>query len=89
MSKKRSRSADLRKVATEAMKAFKSAGCIDFKRPLGNSDIGGDVLEIIDWEGEIATEWGPEYSDEQVAYAEKLWDDVPTYLLGLLKKAGK
>jgi hypothetical protein len=62
-------------VAREALEAISDRGELEAKRPLGNSFIAGDVLEIIGAEPEIVHDGDgdTEYSDSQIEYADELW----------------
>lgn len=54
---------------------------LDPKRPFGNSDVEGDMLELLDWEQEGDDGDGPCYSSEQREYVSGLYrDDLIPYL---------
>lgn len=42
---------------------------VNYKRPFGNSDVGGDILELLNCEPEIDGDW----SDAQLDYAMTLY----------------
>ncbi len=72
-------------VATEFFNEIIDSDLLDnIKRPFGNSDIAGDILEIIDMkpEGEDHN-----FSEEQLDYANDIYyKDMFPYLLKLLKR---
>jgi len=55
---------------------------LDGKRPFGNSDVEGDILDIIGWK------YKEEVSDEQYEYARKLYNDelIPYLQTMFIKK---
>ena len=62
------------------------APCIDPKRPYGNSNVYGDMAEILG----IFPEFGgddPDYSQEQIDYMDKLHREMETVLQILIKTA--
>ena len=46
---------------------------LDPKRPFGNSDVEGDMLELLDWEPEGDDGGGPCYSSKQRDYVATLY----------------
>ena len=53
---------------------------LDCKRPFGNSDVEGDILEIIGAEMEGDDGFDKCWSSEQREYAASLYDSLPKYL---------
>lgn len=87
------REAHLRKLAVRCLKEISSEGHLDSKRPLGNSDVEGDVLELlgikpIEEGREVESDvYCVEFSEEQVAYAAALWAAWPTWAAKALNRA--
>mgnify|MGYP001577337157 CR=1 FL=1 len=52
----------------------------DCKRPFGNSDVEGDILEIIGQEPSGDDGEGPCWSSSQREYAAALYDAVPKFI---------
>ena len=71
------RKADMLKLADAFFQALERDNCeyggwgIHDKRPFGNSDVTGDILEII----------GMKRDDEADSYADRLYDDLGAFLL--------
>lgn len=83
------RESHLRALALRALAEIAEHGELDFKRPLGNSDIAGDVLEAIgvppagreaDW---------PSFTDAQAEYAWALWEQWPKWAAAQIKRDSK
>jgi len=54
---------------------------LDCKRPFGNSDVEGDILEIIKWKPKGNDGYEACYSSEQLEYARHLYiDELIPYL---------
>lgn len=47
---------------------------LDSKRPFGNSYVQGDILDIIEFPHK------DEYSDEEIEYADNLFNELPKFL---------
>jgi len=50
---------------------------LDDKRPFGNSFVRGNILEIIGWKEEGEDD---DWTDEQLQYAEALYDELGEFL---------
>lgn len=56
--------------------AYDGAPAVDIKRPYGNSDVLGDVAEILEWEL-ITDRWGdPTMTEEQAERAKELHEQM-------------
>jgi len=53
---------------------------LDCKRPFGNSDVEGDILEIIEMEMQGDDGDGPCWSSKQRDYAGELYDSLPNFI---------
>jgi len=53
---------------------------LDPKRPFGNSDVEGDILEIIGAKQEGDDGSGPCWSSKQIAYAAWMYDNLIEWL---------
>jgi len=79
------RESHLRLVALAALKAIEAQGCLDSKRPLGNSSIELDVLEACGIEP-AGEEYGdPVFTEDQEQYAWELWTQWPSWARGRLE----
>jgi hypothetical protein len=76
------REKDLHRLAIEACNAFEYGRCeygglgLDDKRPFGNSDVEGDILEMLD---KVPLEEDEGWSHEQREYAAGLYQDLRTF----------
>lgn len=59
---------------------------VDFKRPFGNKDVTGDILEIIGTEMEGDNGDEPCWSSKQNAYAVELLKALPEFLQAMFAK---
>lgn len=72
---------DLAKLANAFFEELKISNCefgaigVDCKRPFGNSNVEGDILDIIGWEMEGDDGYDTCHSSEQRAYAYELYHE--------------
>lgn len=77
----------MKKLAIRLMKGFEpgESGGIDGKRPFGNSDIEGDVLQIIGAAPEDEEDGDAVWSERQLNMAGKAYDELPRWIISNLK----
>ena len=83
---KRDRDADMLKLELAFFDNLERDNCeygaigVDCKRPFGNSDVEGDILEIIEWEAEGDDGDSECYASWQREYASELYDGLIEWL---------
>ena len=65
------------------MQMVKEGMILDEKRPFGNSDIDGDVAELIGLDLPDEEEY-PEEFERSLEYCWELWSELPAYILSKL-----
>lgn len=80
----RNRDEDLRIIATALLESASHSDMsnyfIDLKRPLGNSQIDIDVLELLGIEPSMQTREGAFYTPTEKEYAWSLFKDIPKWI---------
>lgn len=77
---------DMAKLATAFFDNLQRDDCeygaigVDCKRPFGNSDVEGDILELLDAKPEGEEDGGKAWSQEQREYAAELYGNLIPYL---------